>query len=440
VSEKVRKSCPECASVLSVSKTTATKAVLCPKCSKTVPASELFILLSDGKIWAITKSELKYWAANLKVQPHESVSLDGSSWRKLSDIPGLFATKVAPASPNRQLTAPKKLTPPARQPQQLQPPVPNPLSNPIAALLNTLVTERLEELQEKVQRGEIDAKQFEAKGRRLLEQLLAAIEAFPGGASPRDTEHGTSIVEKSKSILPPPRAAAANRSATRQHDQASLAGLESSVRSPEPTGIGSVAKLAGAAILGGAFGYLLANQRVHAGQYGGTDFHPMSGGWEHDYDRNTVASDIGHGDSHAAMVIDSNADGVVDLMPLDQNSDGVADFVAHDNDGDGLIDSFEVDADLDGTFDQRFVEDPSFAPSENIESDGGGADDGLEMTGEMLAEVPEDVMGDDEVDSELSSELDSSLENEDDFQSDDAGFDDDAGLDDGFGMDMDMEF
>lgn len=306
------------------------------------------------------------------------------------------------------------------------------LKNPVSVLLNTLVTDRLSSLYESMNRGELSDGDFRVVGALMMEQLQQAVTHLeatnPAVPNPAVSKQGGVRPEIIASPVPAlgvrqPKCSVESSEISSPHIQAG----QPSVQSPAAAiGLGAVAKLAGAAALGGAFGYLLSSQsRSYPGVgngYGYASGIPNSGG-AFGYPSQNGGAGFDSSENHEGTVVvgfDSTGDGIPDTFVADSNADGIADFRATDDNGDGLIDSFESDSDGDGDFDQKFMAHDEFEPSTEIESDVFGMNDEF-----GTAELDEEIDSDDMLAS--SDEIS-------DFDSDD--FDSNSDVD--FGGDVDF--
>jgi hypothetical protein len=373
--------------------------------------------------------DLKGMAIDGRLQETDEVSRPGDVWHRASTVRGLEfkAPKVqipkqAPIQQSTVATKPARDT--AITPQVM-------LQNPVSVLLNTLVTDRLSTLYQSVNRGELKEAEFRVTGAMMLEQLQQAVTHLETA----DSGHPKPPPGKQAGALPAKVASPAN--VREQGSRQQKPGIEPSefasfptqsaaptVQSPASgTGIGAVAKLAGAAALGGAFGYLLASQsRSYPGMNTGYGY---GGGFQNNGDlggfpvqSGSAVSDSSDESMHANVVgFDTTGDGISDTFVADSNADGVADFRATDDDGDGLIDSFETDNDRDGDFDQKFVSqhDDGDMVATNVP--------------EGSADFEPDLMGmDDDIDGEFeAAELDDELESDDSLDSSDEVGDFDSG-------------
>lgn len=373
--------------------------------------------------------DLKEMANDGRLQDTDEVSRPGDVWHRASTVRGLEfkapKAQVPKQAPVKQSTAVAK----SEHDTAITPQVV--LQNPVSVLLNTLVTDRLSTLYQSVNRGELPEAEFRATGAMMLEQLQQAVTHLENS----DSGHPKPAPGKQAGVLPEKGSSPANVRERGSRQQ--KPGIEPSefasyptqsatptVQSPASgTGIGAVAKLAGAAALGGAFGYLLASQsRSYPGMNTGYGY---GGGFQHNgdpggfpVDSGTAVSDSSDKSMQANVVgFDTTGDGVSDTFVADSNADGVADFRATDDDGDGLIDSFETDNDRDGDFDQKFVSqhDHGEMVATNVP--------------DSAADFEPDLMGmDDDPDGEFeAAELDDELENDDSLDSSDEVGDFDSG-------------
>jgi hypothetical protein len=401
--------------------------------------------------------ELKEMVTDGRLLPDDFVSREGGDWHRASTVGGLEFRQ----GNNQQ----KVIAPPVPVVAEAPPPLPpsKPAlptgnlqdvalpQNPVSVLLNSLVTEKIAGLHKEFESGRLAQSQFESTGRLLLQQLQSAVnylsrldtltskatESGPIGNLPAANTNAK--ISDPKNAKPEVR----KQRPLPQADPPPIPISNSVSQTSSGFGLGGIASVAGAAVLGGAFGYLLANQsrHSHVGAYGlpHTDL-PEYGSAQFVGGGNTAHSDAGaeFEDDSDVIAVDTNGDSVADKFVADTNGDNVADFTATDDDGDGLIDSFETDLDHDGDFDRRFVHDPLSDGPAGIDNNGLADNaDFAAIDGELDAESDLD-----DVDAEWdSAELDSDVGDSElgavdsDFNSFDSGDFDSGGFDGG-----DMDF
>ena len=344
------------------------------------------------------------------------------------------------------------------------------LQNPVSVLLNSLVIDCLTERQKKVPLNALSESEFHDFARVILFQLQGAISQLEssGFRSPSEQNTGTQSVASQKELghpstkssqaigtesrttpsAPEDRRRFSAEMPARDFAAASPPTLPPVVAPPPPvsppaSGIGAMAKIAGAALLGGAFGYLMGSRPNHGvghGTHFGQGFSPMdpvladesyprashvSYGSETDdpsSDRNT--------DRSRMIGFDTSGDGVPDHFVVDTDGDGDADVISHDANSDGLIDSFEMDNDNDGRFDQRFVAAPF---SSNLDNDFAarpldGSDSPDLEEGDQFADGDTDHVAED---TPLLEEVVATDEGYASYEGDDAAFDSEADIDAG---------
>ncbi len=269
----------------------------------------------------------------------------------------------------------------------------SPALNPVSVLLNTLVTDRLSVLYQDVQQGRLSENDFRITGATLLGQLQQAVRFLEPKVAESQQSHSEGVkqdvsakqkkgVEAASEVKV--RNAREDRSGASRKQIAALHPHQNlSPNSPANvggSGVGGVAKLAGAALLGGAFGYLLSSQaRSYPNHgYGG---HLQEGNVLGNGGADYLHSGYGTSDSSfvegdpTVLGFDTTNDGRPDTFVADTNDDGMADFRATDVDGDGLIDSFESDNDYDGDFDQKFIAENQSTELAQLESSSGLSDE-----------------------------------------------------------------
>jgi hypothetical protein len=210
--------------------------------------------------------DLKEMANDGRLQETDEVSRPGDVWHRASTVRGLeFKAPKAQfpkQAPVKQSTAVAK----SERDTAITPQVV--LQNPVSVLLNTLVTDRLSTLYQSVNRGELPEAEFRATGAMMLEQLQQAVTHL------ETADSGHPKPASGKQVSAPPEKVASPPNVPERGSRQQKPGIGPSefasyptqsatptVQSPASgTGIGAVAKLAGAAALGGAFGYLLASQ------------------------------------------------------------------------------------------------------------------------------------------------------------------------------------
>lgn len=353
------------------------------------------------------------------------------------------------------------------------------LQNPVSVLLNSLVIDCLTERQKKVSQNALSEAEFNDFAKALLFQLQGAISHLetsglrlpserntgtPGVPSPKKLEHpstkssqtiGAASLYPARGITAPAGPEDRRRlSAEMRARDIATAPPSLPPVSPQTSGSGGMAKIAGAALLGGAFGYLIGSRPtpgVGHVTHSGHGFFPTESDRADEFDpRHSQASYVsetdgpssdGHADHSRVIGFDSSGDGVPDHFVVDTDGDGNADALAHDANSDGLIDSFEMDNDNDGRFDQRFVAAPfssspdnAFAasPKDGLDSAELGEDDQFvdedsDHADEDMPLLEEDVGTDEEYASDESD--DAEFDSETDFDADDdvSDFEDSSG-------------
>jgi hypothetical protein len=338
--------------------------------------------------------QIKQRAAAGTILPHHHIQEDGSP--KLYEarlVPGLF-------EPQPQSTAPASSPLPAgngERNQQAAPLKPR-FRNPVSALLNSLTTITLDNMHARVGRGELTQAAFEQSGAVLLTELQSAIvfaeslpeSSRPAGANTPDKPKPGDAQQRAPeagrpggrpltgTVVPPARESArasAAKSPTRQAPAASPAVVAGSSGA-------SALQLGAAALAGGAWGYLLAQQggmgRGMAYGHDTGDTHIHYHGTASDF-ADTSSQDMATADHVPAsyeepqadsqahvMGVDSNNDGLVDTFYGDSNGDGKADVMGRDTDADGDLDHIAIDSNNDGTFDRNFTEDDATAEADGM--------------------------------------------------------------------------
>ena len=382
---------------------------------------------------------------------HEAIVEDEGSGRKSEarKIKGLFKDT------NQQAFArPANDSQPPNESKNIQPQ----FKSPVSALLNQLTASLLELMNEKVQKGEMEKAAFESRATEILVCLDASIRQTETQQSLLTQSSDSSKQQKKTGGSPtsqtasggrrtPPSPPAKNnkksggaqssqgrdrQSAGAYHQSNAAIPLSQQPGAPSPqSGVGNTLKFGAAALAGGAFGYLLANQGRMPGRHGfGSNYgyggygetHVHYHGDASEQNLETSGADYGdysevahHDDSSGndATVIgaDTNDDGLADTFYADTDNDGVADAIGKDTDFDGQLDEVSVDTDGDGTMDQTFVstdDEEDGYEEDGLEEDGleedGYEDDGYEDI--AAADVDTDMGDDMDVDMDMDMDMD----------------------------------
>lgn len=383
-------------------------------------STEFFARRGKCIMGLFNSAALKAMALDTRLLPTDEISLEGRVWHVATSVKGLvFGTPVPPGKSPPTLPEPRTVSgqvgsSKARNTDSAT--IGNAsLKNPVSLLLNSLVTDKLFSLRQCVNQGSLDSAAFETTGKSLLIQLQEAVAYLE--SLPTVRPDGVSAPERDR-ITSPSAAKTANSSGASAVNQ-SLTRNRTTTRPiigpTSPTGIGSVATMAGAAVLGGAFGYLLGNQS--RGHVGLGESHPSPQENTYSYGNAFLASDTNGGgelgtiaNEPAVIGFDADKDGRTESFIADTDGDQIADVRATDDDGDGLIDSFETDLDHDGHFDQRFVSEPIGDPAPSGDSDwnlanGDSGSDGEEPWNEIMSEDSTDLDYEVEVDEVETAEL-----------------------------------